>query len=105
MSNDIECHNESCTPGSVVECPIAVKIAQDAADKAVNTMLGKLGFDTDNNKDLKKLILLFDFLETLSSNTRKGKVIIGSTVLKVAVLGTVGAVAAKYFITGPGVKP
>lgn len=97
MSNDVECPNESCTSVSVAECPVAGKIAQDAADKAVSVVFGKFGFDTNDNKDMKKLILLFDFLETLSNSTKKGKLIIGSTVLTIIVIATVGAVAAKYF--------
>lgn len=78
-------------------CPLAEKIACAAADKAVSDVFAKLGYDVEDPDDLKKLIVLFDFLETTTRNVGKGKVIVMTTVLASIVLGTIGAVVAKFY--------
>ena len=78
-------------------CPIANKIAKDAAEKTAREIFLRFGYDLDDPKDIKKLTLLFDFMETVSNNVKKGKIIVGSTVLKLVITAIIGATVLEYF--------
>ena len=55
-------------------CPGIQNIADLAAERAAIAVFKKLGYNLDDEKDVKKLILLFDFIEKLSFYAGKGKI-------------------------------
>ncbi len=54
--------------------PGVQKIADLAAERAAIAVFKKLGYNLDDEKDIKKLIILFDFIEKLSFYAGKGKI-------------------------------
>ena len=83
-------------------CPIADKIAKDAAEKTAKEIFKQFGYDLDKTEDIKKLTILFDFLETLSNNVKRGKIIVGSTVLRITITAIVGASIFSFFTKNGG---
>ena len=78
-------------------CPAVQQIVDLAAERGAIAVFKRIGYDLDDPKDVKKLTLIFDFMETLSGNVKKGKIIVGSTALKLVVTAIVGASVLKYF--------
>ena len=88
----------------VKTCPIANKIAKNAAEKTAKEVFKQFGYDLDKTEDVKKLTILFDFLETLSNNVKRGKIIVGSTVLKVVVTAIIGTSAFTWVTKNGGTQ-
>lgn len=85
-------------------CPIAKKIAEDAAEKTAKEIFKQLGYDLDKVEDIRKLTILFDFLETLSNNVKRGKIIVGSTVLRIVVTAIIGMSAFTWITKNGGTQ-
>ncbi len=73
-------------------CPLSKKVAEQAADRAVEKFVLLFGYDVNSKDDMRKISNLICFLEAASNNTGKGKITILITLTSLVVTGICGMI-------------
>lgn len=80
---------DRCNSG-IENCPIAEKITEQAAEKAVQKFVLLIGYDVTNSKDLKEIRSLVSFVESANTNIGRVKMVALLTFVSSVVGGAVG---------------